>query len=398
MFESLEKLPSDPLLGIMEMYLKDTNPQKIDLGVGVYKDELGQTPVLRAVKQAESIILQNQVSKSYLGAQGDRQFTESICKLALGEVLYNATSDRIVGLQTPGGCGALRVAAELLVRSRPNAKIWVSDPTWANHVPLLGSAGLVIETYPYYDYFTKSIRFSAMMDCLKSVAEGDLVLLHACCHNPCGADLSREQWADVVGLCVKRNLVPLVDMAYQGFGESLDSDAFGLRLIAEKLPESIFTVSCSKNFGLYRDRVGVVAFISDSSKRKEALTSNLVQIVRGIYSMPPDHGAAAVSTILIDPLLKQTWESELRDMRERIQKMRNSFAESMSLKGFDNAFEFVIKEQGMFSFLGITSDQVSVMAAEYGIYMASSSRINIAGLSDANLEYFCESLTKVVRL
>ncbi len=397
MFESLEKLPSDPLLGIMETYNKDNNPQKIDLGVGIYKDEVGNTPVLQSVKQAESEILEQQRSKSYLGAQGDRQFTELICKLAFGEEVHAAQKGRIIGLQTPGGCGALRVAAELLVRAKSGATIWVSDPTWANHVPLLGSAGLAIKTYPYYDYTTQSIRFEAMIETLNSVPSGDLLLLHACCHNPSGADLSNEQWRTVVDICLDRNIIPFVDMAYQGFGDGLDEDAYGLRLIAQKIPEAVFTISCSKNFGLYRDRVGAVVFLSRTPDDKDKIGSNLVNIVRGIYSMPPDHGAAVVSKILSDSSLRSDWENELEGMRVRIQETRDAFAKVMSSMGFGDRFEFAKREFGMFSFLGIDEAQVDTMASRFGIYMASSSRINIAGLNKANLSYFCESLAQVVK-
>lgn len=397
MFEHLQLIPPDPLLGIIDKFNKDTNPNKIDLGVGVYKDENNQTAVLDCVKQAETFLLKKQTSKSYLGPNGDKNFTRLMCQLALGEQSAGILeSGRISALQTPGGCGALRVAAELVNRSKPGVKVWVSDPTWANHVPLLGDAGLTIEKYPYYDHGTKTIDFSAMLEGLKAAQSGDLVLLHACCHNPSGADLSQQQWHDLCDLMLERELVPFIDMAYQGFGEDLDKDAFGLRLVIEKCPEAIFCISCSKNFGLYRDRVGVVGFMNVSKDTSPALMSHLVQVVRGIYSMPPDHGAAVVANILDSEELRAGWLVELNTMRERIQHMRRGLADNMAAKGFGEDFRFVESERGMFSFLGINPSQVQQLGDEYGIYMADSSRINIAGLNANNLEYFCRSLATVL--
>lgn len=396
MFESLQLLPPDPLLGIIERFNNDANPQKIDLGVGIYKDEDGRTPVLECVKGAEAYLLANQRSKCYLGPRGDQRFTHSLCALALGDQYAALRDDRIAALQTPGGCGALRVAAEVIARARPRARIWVSDPTWANHVPLLGGAGLNIQAYPYYDYEDKLIRFDAMLETLSGAAAGDLVLLHGCCHNPCGADLDERQWLRLAAVMQERQLVPFVDMAYQGFGESLDADAFGLRLLCRQFPEAVFTVSCSKNFGLYRDRVGVVAFLLAETAQTRATLSNLTQIVRGIYSMPPDHGAAVVAHVLNDPELRAQWTRELALMRDRINDMRQGLVAGMSALGFGERFDFVTHERGMFSFLGISPDQVKALADGHGIYMADSSRINVAGLNRRNLDYFCAALSAVL--
>ncbi|VUD51972.1 Aspartate aminotransferase [Thalassocella blandensis] len=395
MFTHLEALPADPLLGIIERFAKDTNPQKIDLGVGVYKDINGQTPILSSVKQAEAQLLDQQNSKAYLGARGDIQFAELMSELAFGQHHPALVAQRVAGLQTPGGCGALRVAAELLVRTKDEVTIWVSDPTWANHIPLLGSAGIQIKQYPYYDYDNKSIKFQQMLDVLQQIPEGDLVLLHACCHNPSGADLSQAQWQQVVDVLEARKIVPFIDMAYQGFGESLDDDAFGLRLVAERLPEAVFAVSCSKNFGLYRERVGVVGIITESASQVPPVISHLAQIVRGIYSMPPDHGAAIVRLILSQAELKQQWLQELQHMREQIQQTRESLVSIMSSLGHDQ-FGFVAQEKGMFSFLGITPQQVHRLAEESAIYLVDSSRINVAGLNVKNLPYFCESVAKIL--
>lgn len=393
MFEHLQLIPPDPLLGLIEKFNNNTNPNKIDLGVGVYKDENNQTTVLKCVKDAEAFLLKKQTSKSYLGPNGDRDFTRLMCELALGEESADILkSGRISALQTPGGCGALRVAAELINHTKPSAKVWVSDPTWANHIPLLGDAGLTIDKYAYYDHATKAINFETMLESLRGAQAGDLVLLHACCHNPSGADLSRQQWHHVCDLLLERNLIPFIDMAYQGFGEDLDKDAFGLRLIMAKCPEAVFCISCSKNFGLYRDRVGIVGFLNSSADKSPALMSHLVQVVRGIYSMPPDHGAAVVANILSSDELKTGWMQELITMRERIQQMRLGLADTMAAKGFGDDFRFVESERGMFSFLGLNPSQVKQLGDNYGIYMADTSRINIAGLNVNNLEYFCSSL------
>ncbi len=396
MFEQLQSLPADPLLGIIARYQQETNPQKIDLGVGVYKDEIGGMPVLPCIKAAEQYLVSEQASKTYRGPLGNPEFSRLMCDLALGDSLSGAVSGRLAALQTPGGCGALRIAAELIIRSKPSAKIWVSDPTWANHVPLLGDAGIEIAAYPYYDFENKGIRFDAMITCLAEAAPGDLVLLHACCHNPSGADLSESQWQAVVELLIEKELIPFVDMAYQGFGQGLVEDALGLRLVVEKCPEVVFALSCSKNFGLYRDRVGVVGFVTKTPEQAGITLSNLTQIVRGIYSMPPDHGASVVEIVLANEDLKSQWLNELAVMRERIQLTRQSLSEKMAAAGYDERFDFVKCESGMFSFLGITSEQVEELADRFGIYMAPSSRINIAGLNESNIDYFCASLTQVL--
>ncbi len=396
MFENLQQIPADPLLGIIEKFRKETKPQKIDLGVGVYKDELGQTPVLNCLKKAEQKLVDEQDSKAYVGPLGNQMFTKLLSELALGEDLYNSVGGRLAALQTPGGCGALRVAAELIMRVKPQAKIWVSDPTWANHVPLLGDAGISIESYPYYDYQNQSIRFDAMKDCLLQAEPGDLVLLHACCHNPSGADLSPEQWQEIVALMIEKGLIPFIDMAYQGFGRGLDEDAVGLRLVMDQCSEAVFAVSCSKNFGLYRDRVGMVGFLLNTEVEAKTVLSNLTQIVRGIYSMPPDHGASVVECVLSDNALKSEWLDELCTMRERIQQTRAELAKVATEKGCGNRFDFVSRESGMFSFLGISPEQVDAMASQFGIYMASSSRINVAGLNEHNLDYFCGALHSVL--
>ncbi|WP_226660971.1 aromatic amino acid transaminase [Microbulbifer aggregans] len=396
MFDHLKSLPADPILGLLATYRADENPKKIDLGVGVYKDEAGHTPVLQAVKEAETRLLQSEETKAYVGPAGTPGFNSAMQELVLGAGHPALIANRVRSAQTPGGCGALRVLAEFANRAKAGATIWVSDPTWANHVPLLGNAGLQIKSYPYYDRETSSLNFDAMVETLKNVGEGDLVLLHACCHNPCGADLTREQWQVLAEMAQKQGFTPFIDMAYQGFGESLDDDAYGLRLMAQSVPEMLVAASCSKNFGLYRERVGLAMAIYSDAAAADRGQSQLLNVVRGNYSMPPNHGGAIVEAILTDAGLRANWEAELTEMRERINSLRSGVVESLDAAGAAGDFSFIQRQKGMFSFLGITPEQVHKLQQEYSIYMVDSSRISIAGLSQSNMGYFCESVAKVL--
>ncbi|WP_308367083.1 MULTISPECIES: amino acid aminotransferase [unclassified Microbulbifer] len=396
MFEHMSSLPPDPILGLLASYRADDNPDKIDLGVGVYKDESGHTPVLQAVKEAETRLLQSEETKAYIGPAGTPGFNSAMQELVLGAEHPALLANRVRSAQTPGGCGALRVLAEFTNRAKPGATIWVSDPTWANHVPLLGNAGLKIESYPYYDRATSSLRFDAMVETLKNVGEGDLVLFHACCHNPCGADLNREQWQLLAEMAQKQGFTPFVDMAYQGFGESLGDDAWGLRLMAESVPEMLVAASCSKNFGLYRERVGLAMVIYNDTAAADKGQSQMLNVVRGNYSMPPSHGAAIVESILTDAGLRANWEAELEEMRERINGLRAGLVENLEAAGAAGDFSFIQRQNGMFSFLGITPEQVQRLQREYSIYMVDSSRISIAGLSQSNMEYFCRAVASIL--
>ncbi|WP_323844606.1 amino acid aminotransferase [Microbulbifer magnicolonia] len=396
MFEHLSSLPPDPILGLLASYRADENPNKIDLGVGVYKDEAGHTAVLQSVKEAETRLLQSEETKAYIGPAGTPGFNAAMQELILGADHPALLAGRVRSAQTPGGCGALRVLAEFTNRAKAGATIWVSDPTWANHVPLLGNAGLQIKSYPYYDRATSSLQFDAMVDTLKNVGEGDLVLFHACCHNPCGADLSREQWKVLAEMAQKQGFTPFIDMAYQGFGDSLDDDAYGLRLMAASVPEMLVAASCSKNFGLYRERVGLAMVIYNTGAEADKGQSQMLNVVRGNYSMPPSHGAAIVESILTDAGLKANWEAELTEMRERINGLRAGLVESLAAAGAAGDFSFIQRQKGMFSFLGITAEQVQRLQKEYAIYMVDSSRISIAGLSKGNMEYFCKAVASVL--
>ncbi|AFV00571.1 aromatic amino acid transaminase [Simiduia agarivorans] len=397
MFEILKALPADPILGLSAAFKADTNAKKIDLGVGVYKDEQGNTPVLKAVKQAELAYFNSESSKVYIGPPGAAGANTLLQNLIFGASHPAVTSTRVRTIQTPGGCGSLRVAAEFIKKANPPATIWVSDPTWANHIPLLGNAGLTIKTYPYYDATTRAVNFNAMMETLGTVGKGDLVLLHGCCHNPCGADLNREQWQAITELALKNGFTPFIDMAYQGFGEGLDEDAYGVRLMAEKVPELIVSSSCSKNFGLYRERAGGLSIVYQSAADADKGQSNLLSVVRGIYSMPPNHGSAIVETILASTELTNMWHDELAEMRNRIKALRALLNQKLIEKGAQQDFGFIEHQSGMFSFLGINKDQVQQLVQNYSIYLVDSSRINIAGISQANVDYLAESIVAVLK-
>jgi aspartate aminotransferase len=396
MFETLELMPPDAILGLMEAFRADPRDQKIDLGVGVYKDDRGETPVLAAVKRAEERLLAQESSKSYIGPAGAEGFNAQMQALLLGDALSSRIDKRTSVVQTPGGCGALRVAAEFVLRCRPDAVIHVPDPTWANHEPLLGDAGLEIRAYPYFDRATSALRFDAMASHLGGLGPGDLVLLHGCCHNPCGADLDRAQWQAVLELAQERGFTPVVDLAYQGLGDGLEEDAFGVRLLAAELPELIVATSCSKNFGLYRERTGAIVLVSGDAKTAGSVRSQLLNVIRGIYSMPPSHGGAIVETILGDDELRADWLRELASMRERINSLRSLLVKRFADRGDAGRFSFIERQRGMFSFLGISEAQVQVLREEHGIYMVDSSRINVAGASQDNVDRLCDAVMSVL--
>ncbi|MCF6434614.1 amino acid aminotransferase [Pseudoalteromonas sp. MMG022] len=396
MFSELKPLPTDPILGLMAAYKQDTNPNKIDLGVGVYKDEQGDTPVLRAVKKAEAFRLENEKTKSYIGLAGNLDFCHKMESLLLGE--HSALlANRVRTAQTPGGTGALRVAAEFIKRCNTNATVWVTTPTWANHISLFEAAGLQVKEYPYYDYENKGLLFDEMIAALKQVPKGDIVLLHACCHNPSGMDLNAEQWQVVADLAKEVGFTPLIDIAYQGFGASLDQDAYGLRLLADTVEELIICSSCSKNFGLYRERVGACTLISKDAAVADISNSVLLSVVRSIYSMPPAHGADIVNIILSSSELTQMWHEELDEMRTRINGLRTLIKDSLAAKGVAQDFSFIDKQNGMFSFLGINKEQIDRLQKEYGIYIVGSSRVNVAGISQANINYFADAVADVLK-
>ena len=396
MFQSLKSLPPDPILGLTAAFKQENNPNKVDLGIGVYKDEKGNTPVMTAVKQAEQAILNSQLTKAYLGPMGSPEYNSAIAKLILGKDLLDNLGGRRVTIQTPGGCGGLRIAAEFIYTANANAKIWVSDPTWANHKPLIGSAGLEFKSYPYYNYETNSVNFEGMMEALKTASKGDVVLLHGCCHNPSGADLSIEQWEIIRNSALAQGFTVFIDLAYQGMGTGLNEDVYGVRLLAEALPELVVVSSCSKNFGLYRERTGAVTLICESEKTCAGSSTLLASAARSNYSMPPDHGAAIVQLILNSPELYSAWEDELTEVRNRINSLRFVFAEKLNGSKIPRDFSFIKNEKGMFSFLGASANQIQELINSYGIYLVNSSRINVASINDSNIDYLIDSITEVL--
>jgi len=394
LFESLQAASADAILGLIAEHRNDPRAEKIDLGVGVYRTAAGATPVLDVVKRAEQILLDKQDTKAYIGTAGAADFNTAMQALTFGD---DSPDDRLTTIQTPGGSGSLRVAAGMILRASPHASVWVSEPTWANHWPLLTGAGVNLESYPYYDTENHVINIDEMLATLRTAPAGDLVLLHACCHNPSGLDPSVEEWQAITDVLVESKLVPFLDMAYQGFVENTDDDAYPVRLMAERVPEMIVVNSCSKNFGLYRDRVGILSLLAADSAARDIVSSQVNNLVRTIYSVPPDHGAAVVSLILHDDELRSAWIIELAEMRERIRAMRVLLHDALVEKMPDHDFSHLVRATGMFCFLGITAEQVARLKKDFGVYMVDSSRINVAGITPNNVNYLADSIAATLR-
>jgi aspartate aminotransferase len=393
MLDRLAPVPPDPLLGITTAFRADPSPAKVDLGVGVYRDDSGVTPIMQAVKEAERRIVEKGTTKVYVGPAGNRDYAAAMETLTLGPDHSASKDGRVQVLQAPGGCGALRIAAEVL-KTAGATDLVVSDPTWANHVPLLGSAGLTLGKYPYLDPKTGLPSVDAMLGALDRTAAGTVVLLHGSCHNPTGADLPREAWGAIAEVCERRGLLPFVDMAYQGLGDGLDEDAYGVRLLAHRLPEVLVAVSCSKNFGLYRERVGATIVVGRTPQAAQTTMGHLQTIARRMYSMPPDHGAAIVAGVWADPTLRAVWAQELREMRERVLELRRRLAAALR-DGHDGRFDFVEHHRGMFSVLGLPPAAVERLRAEHHVYTAPDSRANVAGLRFADVERVARAIRAV---
>ena len=397
MFERLKPVAMDPILGLMAAFRADDRTTKIDLGVGVYMNDQGHTPVMASVKEAEAQLMQLETTKSYQGIAGDPGYNQHMLELLFGPEHSILSSGRVKTIQAPGGSGALRVGAEVIQRARPESKLWVGVPTWPNHIPLLGSAGFEIKEYPYYDRDTKQINADAMLETLRQVPAGDMVLLHGCCHNPTGADLTHAQWDLIADLALERGFIPFIDTAYQGLGDGLDEDAYGLRMMADRLPELLVASSCSKNFGLYRERTGSITFIAENAKQADIVASQAMSVARQMYSMPPAHGALIVSLILGDTALRANWETELTEVRSRIQSMRTLLTDSIQNNAAGVDFSHVQQQKGMFSFLGLNTDQLDQLRNEFGIYIVSSSRVNLAGINSSNIGYLSSSILSVLK-
>jgi len=389
LFESLQAASADAILGLIAEHRDDPRAEKIDLGVGVYRTAGGVTPVLDVVKRAEQRLVDTQDSKTYIGTAGAADFNAAMQALTFGDPRYD---DRLTTIQTPGGSGSLRVAAGMIMRASPSASVWVSEPTWANHVPLLGGAGLKLRPYPYYDTERHVIKIDEMLAALREAPAGDIVLLHGCCHNPSGLDPSEDEWRAIAEVIVERELVPFIDVAYQGFADDLDRDAFAVRHMVGLVQEMIVSTSCSKNFGLYRDRVGTLSMLSADTATRDIVNSQVNNLVRTIYSVPPDHGAAVVSLILNDEELRRDWLVELAEMRERLKSMRTLLNDALIVAAPGHDFSHLVRATGMFCFLGISAAQVARLKKDFGVYMVDSSRINVAGITPDNVTYLANSI------
>ena len=395
MFDSLPVLPPDSILGLAAACRADPNPDKVDLTLGVYMDETGLCPVFEAVQQAQQALVSEEQTKVYMPPQGDPDYLAGIRSLVLGEVGMASLGDRSSAVQTPGGCGAVRLGAEVLHAAAPTATVWVSDPTWPVHIPLMGSVGLQFKTYRYYSTEMKGLDFDAMISDLQEARSGDVVLLHGCCHNPSGVDPTKEQWATLAELLAERQLLPMIDFAYQGMGAGLDEDAAGIRTVLERVPEMIIAVSSSKNIGLYRERAGAVVFVGGDARAAEAMASQAVSAARRVYSMPPAHGALLAGRVLSSPALRSSWQRELGQICERINGLRGQFRDALTTATGQD-FGFIGTEHGMFSFLGLSVEQAQRLREEQSVYMLDSSRINIAGLNANNLGRVVEAVAAVL--
>ncbi len=395
-FNQVELAPADPILGLTDAFKADPRSDKVNLGVGIYKDESGQTPILKSVKLAEQKLLDNETSKSYLGIDGVQAYNSAVQTLLFGEQHQVLQQQRTVTAQAPGGTGSLRVAAEFVARNTDSNTIWVSNPTWANHNNIFQSAQLQVKQYRYYDAPSHSMDFDAMLADLATAKAGDLVLLHGCCHNPTGIDLNQSQWQAVAELCLQKELVPLFDFAYQGFGDGVEEDAQGLRLVADIVPELIVANSFSKNFGLYNERIGAVTLVAKDQDTAKTAFSQVKSTIRGNYSNPPAHGALIVATILGDNELRAMWEAELQQMRERIAQMRVLFVDTLKSVGVSQDFSFISTQNGMFSFSGLNKAQVERLREEFGIYIVGSGRISVAGMTRDNMPAICHAIAQVV--
>ncbi|MDR0808327.1 MAG: aspartate/tyrosine/aromatic aminotransferase [Gemmobacter sp.] len=393
MLEALKAQPQDKILQLIQMFRDDPRADKIDLGVGVYKDPTGLTPVMRAVKAAEKRIWETQDSKTYTALTGEPGYNSAMRKLILAGAVEDA---RVSSIATPGGTGAVRLAIDLAKMAHPGATVWVSKPTWGNHVSIIRFVGLPIAEYRYFDAQAGEVDFAAMTADLGRVKQGDVVLLHGCCHNPTGANLTIDQWREVVAILKARGALPMVDLAYQGFGDGLDTDAEATRLVAASFPEVLIAASCSKNFGVYRDRAGILIAVSADAQQTVITQGNLSFLNRQTYSFPPDHGIRVVMTVLDDPVLEADWKAELEATRNTMLSLRRQLAEALRRETNSDRFDFVARHRGMFSLLGLTEAQVARLREEYGIYMVSDSRINIAGLNEKTVPILARAVASVL--
>ncbi|MCY1345845.1 Aspartate aminotransferase [compost metagenome] len=393
-FAAIVRVPGDPILGLLDAFRADANPAKLDLGVGVYKDAAGLTPIPRAVKLAELRLADSETTKSYIGGHGDPAFAAGLLELVLGADSALLRDGLAGTTQTPGGTGALRLAGEFIARNLPGRGIWLSDPTWPIHETLFATCGLKVHHYPYVGADNR-LDVDALLATLERIPVGDVVLLHACCHNPTGFDLSPRQWKRVLEVVKARELLPLLDFAYQGFGDGLDDDAWAVRLFAAELPELLVTSSCSKNFGLYRERSGALIVRSATAGQLVDVRSQLALLARNLWSTPPAHGAAVVATILGDSALRTLWADEVEAMRQRIAGLRLGLVEALRPHGLAERFAHIAEQRGMFSYTGLNAAQVQRLREEFSIYLVSSGRANVAGMAEDRLDYLAAAIARV---
>ena len=396
MFENITAAPADPILGLADLFRADDRPNKINLGIGVYKDETGQTPVLTSVKKAEQYLLENETTKNYLSIDGLADFARCTQTLLFGQDSAIVSAKRARTAQTPGGTGALRVAADFLATQTSAKRVWISNPSWPNHKNVFNSAGLEVCEYDYYDAESHQLDFDAMLASLRGAKAGDVVLFHGCCHNPTGIDPTAEQWSQLAELSKAIGWLPLFDFAYQGFARGLEEDAEGLRIFAASHNELIVASSYSKNFGLYNERVGAFTLVAADASVADTAFSQVKYTIRANYSNPPAHGAAVVATILGNDALRAIWQQELTDMRQRIHRMRQLFVNTLQEKGAHRDFSFIIRQNGMFSFSGLNKDQVIRLREEFGVYAVNSGRVNVAGMTPDNMAALCEAIVAVL--
>jgi aspartate/tyrosine/aromatic aminotransferase len=396
-FEAVPRAPQDPILGLNDAFRADPSPRKVNLSVGVYKDATGKTPIMRCVKEAEDRILRNETTKDYVSIQGSAEYARCVQELVFGPGSPALGEGRTVTVQTPGGTGALRVAGDFLKKLFPNSTVWLSEPTWPNHPSIFQAAGLSVRTYPYFDAATNGLALDRMLQVLADIPAGDVLVLHGCCHNPTGIDPTAEQWSRIAEIISRRQLLTLVDFAYQGLAEGVREDAAGLATLVRSGQELFIASSFSKNFGLYNERVGALSAVCKDGKVAEAVLSQLKTCIRSNYSNPPAHGSAIVATILSDPQLRTLWDSEVRQIRERINGMRSLLVRTLAEKGVKRDFSFISRQRGMFSFSGLTPEQVRRLRDEHSIYVVGSGRINVAGMTEQNIVTLCAAIADVLK-
>ena len=388
-FKNLQQQPPDKILALMTAFKEDPRDQKLDLGVGVYKDPTGITPIMRSIKLAEKKWWEIECSKSYVGLAGDPAFSDAIISLVLGNSIPR---NSIASAATPGGTGAVRQGFELFKVANPGVRVFVSDPTWPNHISILQYLNIPFETYRYFDNETRGVDFDSMVSDLSRAKAGDVILLHGCCHNPTGANLDKQQWKIIVDLLNKNGATPMIDLAYQGFGDGLEEDVYATRLIAESVPETVIASSCSKNFGIYRERAGLLMLVSQDSSKRNINQSMLAYLNRQNYSFPPDHGSRLVSIVLNDKDLRSDWMSELEDIRNSLLNLRVQLSNELQKISGSDRFSFIASHRGMFTRLGATPSQVEKMRTEFGIYMVSDSRFNVAGLNNETVPALAKAI------